>query len=243
MEEFDTLVAFLDISGFKVMMKDKHKAYEAMREFYRQGFKILNHEGHPQIRGFFVSDCGILSVGEGIVVNQIGKLLNIIKILNLVMLEYDIMLTSSIAFGNFSFQQLTENFYIQKFPLYGQGYLNAYINAEVSEPKLKPGECRVAIDSMDINYSHKFEEFDLCKRMNFFIKDEKTTEKIEVEYIYYYWMVESESKIPNYQENYKDLYNIDNKEERYRKIKDFLIQTTQEFRKPMINNYIDDIKQ
>lgn len=238
MAEFNnTLVAFTDISGFKAMMNTENEAFAAMREFYSKGFSILKYQLFPQVRGFFVSDCGILAVDQGNASDQIKNLLEIIKILNLQMLESDIVLKSSIAYGEFSYKRLTEHFNIEKMPIYGQGYLNAYINAEVSKPKLKPGECRIAINSLEDIYFSKFEQLELCDLRNFTIMDDDAKEKKTYEYLYYYWMVEDKSKISDFQTDYDAIYEIENKNLKYRKIKDLLINYTDTFRNPTLDNY------
>jgi len=37
----ETFVAFMDISGFKEMMKDKHQAVKALDRLYQTGFEFL----------------------------------------------------------------------------------------------------------------------------------------------------------------------------------------------------------
>ena len=49
----DTFVAFLDISGFKELMKNDLNALNALNIFYQAGYNVLRDE--PMIQGFFVS--------------------------------------------------------------------------------------------------------------------------------------------------------------------------------------------
>ena len=53
----ETFVAFMDISGFKELMK-QGKAINALDVFYEAGFDVLENSSH--IEGIFVSDCGIV---------------------------------------------------------------------------------------------------------------------------------------------------------------------------------------
>lgn len=238
MAEFNnTLVAFTDISGFKSMMNDDKDAFKAMRKFYNNGFKILKYQSNPQIEGFFVSDCGILAVDGGNEDEQVTNLLEIVKILNLQMLEDNIMLTSSIAYGEFSYKRLTEHLNIEKMPIYGDGYLNAYINAEVSKPKLRPGECRIAIKTLDNNYYSLFEELELCELREFTIIDDDTEEEKTYKYLYYYWMVEDKSMIRDFQTTNDKIDKLEDKKIKYPKFKELLVESTQNFRQYTLDNY------
>ena len=57
----ETFVAYLDISGFKELMKDD-RAVDAMDQFYQAGYEYRNI--FQNVEGFFISDCGILYVRE-----------------------------------------------------------------------------------------------------------------------------------------------------------------------------------
>lgn len=63
-----TFVAFIDICGFKQIMKDEEKVKKAVYKFYQSGYRTLKEHrdrkdnDKPQIQGIIVSDCGILYV-------------------------------------------------------------------------------------------------------------------------------------------------------------------------------------
>jgi|LGVF01.1.fsa_nt_gb hypothetical protein len=48
LEEFhgETFVAFVDISGFKALMKDTEKAYKALNSFYQIGYNSLKSDSN-----------------------------------------------------------------------------------------------------------------------------------------------------------------------------------------------------
>jgi len=59
-----TFVSFIDISGFKAMIKNREKARDALSTFFQTGYSVLKErqdvELHKKIDGLFVSDCGVL---------------------------------------------------------------------------------------------------------------------------------------------------------------------------------------
>ena len=71
----ETFVAFIDISGFKELMKDTENGLKALKCLYQSGYNaLLNSDG---VEGFFVSDCGILFVRNG---NNTEKLIKILAL-------------------------------------------------------------------------------------------------------------------------------------------------------------------
>ena len=57
-----TFVAFVDISGFKVIMsEDKSQAVGALNKFYQIGYQVLQ-DYQNKVNGIFVSDCAVLFV-------------------------------------------------------------------------------------------------------------------------------------------------------------------------------------
>ncbi|KKL73640.1 hypothetical protein LCGC14_2072880 [marine sediment metagenome] len=203
-----TLVAFTDISGFKKMMrKDSNVAYQKMRAFYNIGYTSLfgHHQLKPYVEGLFFSDCGILFVRDGTPQNQINNLLNIIKQINREILKERIMLTTSIAYGEFSFANLKVHNNIQKTPIYGRGYLNAYLNAEVWSPKMEPGQCRITLKELPNEYKKHFENNEFCIRRGS-LKLQTISSKYDNDYLYYYWMLDKSSGIKNFEERYTESY-------------------------------------
>lgn len=103
--DFDgnTFVAFVDISGFKEMMKREEKAIKALTHLNELGYNILQNRNN--IHGLFISDCGILFASNNNLTDdeKLHNLLEIIEELNRKLLNQDIMLTTSIAYGNFKY--------------------------------------------------------------------------------------------------------------------------------------------
>jgi len=80
--DFDgkTFVAYIDISGFKKMMKDRRKALRVLDEFYRAGYTALRDQkdSNHKVEGIFVSDCGILFVRGQNPIDQLVALLSVV---------------------------------------------------------------------------------------------------------------------------------------------------------------------
>jgi hypothetical protein len=114
--ERDTFVAFLDISGFKVLMQKRDKAWKALDRLYSFGYDILQNQkelnGH-RVEGIFISDKGVLFVRNNPrndihQTDELHSLLQAIKNINQRMLESEFMLTTSIAYGKFKYQKRIE---------------------------------------------------------------------------------------------------------------------------------------
>ena len=119
-----TFVAFVDISGFKHYMKyEPEKAVKAIDSFFQNGYAILKTEHNEfKVEGIFVSDCCILFVrnearSQNMIYRSFKSLLNVVKQLNIAMLRDNFMVTTSIAYGEFNYQDRIEFTGITKNPI------------------------------------------------------------------------------------------------------------------------------
>ena len=146
------------------------------------------------INGLFVSDCGILFVrnnGNNQWRHQLQSLLNVLEDLNKRLLQDDIMLTTSIAYGRFSYHQRIEFEGIEKNPVYGHAYASAFLDNEVGKPKIQPGQCRIVkkgLCDLDMN--------NVCRM------------KERSSHWYFYWMVETQEEINEFEKQYTDAYKL-----------------------------------
>lgn len=178
-----TFVAFIDICGFKAMMSE-NKAFDALDKFYQIGYNELQACG--DINGIFISDCGILYVIRDTSKKEKLKiLLRIVKSINLKMLEADYMLTTNIAYGDFSYHERIEFNGISKNLMMGNAYVKAFLDSQ-AKPKIDVGECRILKEDIQEDF---FENPHLCPRGKYF---------------YYYWNVEDPEKIDLFKKDYKD---------------------------------------
>lgn len=190
-----TFVAFLDISGFKELMKRDKDALEALNHLYQSGYDVLEEQNG--VEGMFVSDCGVLFVRGGNSSEQLKNILSTIKSINKKMLHFNYLLTTSIAYGRFDYHGKIEFAGIEKNLIYGSAYVQAFLDNEKGQPKIQPGQCRIIKQNLpqDIDLSHP--DFALLKERR---RDSK--------HLYFYWNVKAENDIATFDHNYNDSYNL-----------------------------------
>ena len=188
----NTFVAFTDISGFKELMKKDIDALDAIRYFYQTGFNVLRNS--ENVEGFFVSDCGILFSRNGNNEEKLSALLKVIKRINQKMINRNYMLTTSIAFGHFNYQGKIEFQGIEKNPIYGGAYIQAFLDNETGKPRIQPGQCRLMKKNLpEINE----DDFPLLvKRGN------------QNQHLYFYWNLEDTNEIEEFERKYRDSYSL-----------------------------------
>ncbi len=191
----ETFVAFLDISGFKELMKDDKKALEALRRLYQAGYDAL--QSTEGVEGFFVSDSGILFVRTGNPEERLKKILSVIKTINARMLERDYMLTTSIAFGNFDYHDKLEFDGIEKNPIYGYAYVQAFLDNETGNPRLQPGQCRLVKNGLPQEINFNNDDFSLLRQK----RNDNT-------HLYFYWNVSDGNHIEEFEHQYNDSYKL-----------------------------------
>lgn len=205
----DTFVAFLDISGFKELMRHEKKAWKALDRLYQCGYEILRNQNNGcRVEGIFISDSGVLFVRRNNqtmprISESLKSLLMMIKRINERMREDDFMLTTSIAYGKFRYQERIEFEGIEKNPIYGNAYVSAFLDNENGKPKIQPGQCRIVEENLpsDIIRIIKQNQDEEVFRM---IRKREGDNK----HYYYYWMVNDNSKIERFEQDYKDTYNL-----------------------------------
>lgn len=190
-----TFVAFLDISGFKELMKDDRKALEALKRLYQSGYDALRDA--DGVEGFFVSDSGILFVRTGTSHERLRKILSVIKAINRQMLQGEYMLTTSIAYGHFDYHDKLEFDGIEKNPIYGYAYVQAFLDNETGKPKIQPGQCRLVLRNSPIDIDFQHQDFELLKQKG---NDNK--------HRYFYWNVNHLDEIEDFEEQYNDSYKL-----------------------------------
>jgi len=199
----DTFVAFLDISGFKHLMKDEIKAWKAIDRLYQYGYDVIQ-ESNGQVEGLFVSDSGILFLRDcQNKVKGLKNLLKVIKDMNEQMLKNDFMLTTSIAYGHFRYEKRIEFEGIEKNPIYCNAYISAFLDNENGTPKIQPGQCRIVKENLpeniveNLNGQQNDEIFRMIRKRD---GDKK--------HYYYYWMRDDSDEINSFEQEYKDAFNL-----------------------------------
>jgi len=198
-----TFVAFLDISGFKELMKEEKKAWKALDRLYQYGYNVLQENN--EVEGIFISDCGILFVRNC----QDKKiclryLLAVIKKINEKMLEDNVMLTTSIAYGHFKYQDRLEFEGIEKNLFHGNAYLAAFLDNESGKPKIQPGQCRIVKKNLPRDVEEALEDDYNRDEFLQLVRRRNNNDK----HNYFYWMVKNPSEIDGFENQYRDAYNL-----------------------------------
>ena len=202
----NTFVAFLDISGFKIMMQDDQRALKAMNKLYTTGYRELKgNMCDEQIDGIFISDCGILFArSRQSDERNLKTLLKIIRNINEDLLSEDIMLTTSVAYGQFIYEERIEFGGIEKKPIYGNAYVDAYFDNDNGIPKIQPGQCRI------INNENLPSE--IKRILGGDNKDDNIFSMIhprnDNNHYYFYWMLQSPTDIDEFEKQYNSSYNL-----------------------------------
>ncbi|MFA0834143.1 MAG: hypothetical protein ACC609_09070 [Methanobacterium formicicum] len=204
-ENYDgiTFVAYMDICGFKVHMKNG-EGFEMLDNFYSESYRILK-DYKEKINSIFISDCGMLFVREenSTPKEKLKILLESIKKINKKMLSHKIMLGTSIAYGKFKYQHRIEFEGMSKNNICGNAYLNAFLDAErKGKQKIQPGQCRIVKDKFPIDLSTEDEE------LFSFLKDRK----YYPDNYYFYWTLSSHDEIGSFEKKYKNAYRLREKE-------------------------------
>src|SRR3972149_4550434 len=130
----NTYVAFSDLNGFKEMMPNHQNAAKALDKLYNTVYKLKNKPEYFRIQTLAISDCAISFINNSNTNNtsDLQSILQFLKGLHTEMLSADYLITSSVAYGQFSYQERIEIRGLEKNMLYGNAYLNAYLNNEKS---------------------------------------------------------------------------------------------------------------
>src|SRR5262249_28225957 len=199
LEDYDgeTFVAFVDISGFREMMRDRAKAALALDKFYQAGYDILKDQpAIPKVDGLFVSDCGIHFVrsNDSASADGLNAMLRVVEALNRRLLDASVMLTTSVAYGPFTYEQRLEFRGIEKNPMFGNAYLDAYLDNEGGRPKIQPGQCRVVCRG-------------LPNQLDATGGDPRLAVKCG-DHRYFYWMVAAPTEIEAFNRRYADTQSL-----------------------------------
>lgn len=120
----DTWVAFSDLCGTKAMYAERPaKAAEALDRFYNTVYAV--HEQRQGISCLAVSDCAIFWVHED-PVTALDRLLDVVKRLHQEMARAGYLVSTSIAWGAFKYQQRLELPHLRKDMVGGGAYLEAF---------------------------------------------------------------------------------------------------------------------
>jgi len=185
----NTYLAFIDICGFKNFMKNKSTAQEVLNDFYQNCYDLMRQK--ITLNSIVISDCAIVfhRIDNDTEKNGLKTILEFVKQLNIIMLKskYNVLLTSSISFGNFNYNKKINLKGMEKNAIYGDAYLDAYFDNENGKPKLVPGECRIVKNEKYLNKINN--DLQKIKNSSNFVFE--TSKK----HIYYYWFLNDSQQI------------------------------------------------
>lgn len=222
--EGKTWVAFLDMSGFKQMMKDMSLAERALDKFYNTIFTEVirtNHNfpsetypsGKASISSLVVSDCAVIFVDNQKVkediIRDLHLILSVICQINRFLINPQknppMMTTCAIAYGDFKYVSRGADMHTENNYFYGQTYLRAYLGSE--ELRKMPGYCRILTKCFTIpDKLRTIQPFNLLDETN--------------DYYNYYWMLDDLKDMKIFQEKYEGL-----SQEVYKHIADLLFKS------------------
>jgi len=207
-EEDNYFLAFMDICGFKNLMKlNRERSLQVLNNFYNIGFstisnQIYNREDNRKIIeiSLFSDSCLLIAHNINSRLNQFKSLLEIIKTINKdFYTKSNELLMSSIVFGKFRFQNRFQDIGTSKNFIFGEGFIQAYQDNERMDPMKEAGLCCINIRNIPQGISDYLkEESILFKKRDHF-------------YYYYFWMASLEtpanSLYKQYQNAYRNYFN------------------------------------
>jgi hypothetical protein len=213
----NTWVAFLDVSGFKEMMKITPNADNALNKFYKTIFKaviVANHNfpkdmfssGRTTISSLVVSDCAVIFVDNQkapVDVNRdLFRLLSIVSSINRDLISSQVtprlITTCAISCGQFKYVNRGQDMHTEKNFFYGDAYIKAYFGNE--ELKRFPGHCRILEKEVNIPQ-------DLAAQFPFKVL------KKNGDFHDFYWMLNDLNGLPVFEQKYSHVSR-----EKYRQI-------------------------
>jgi hypothetical protein len=191
------------------MMKNEKKARSVLDRFYETIYNIpyeTPDSDSPlatRINAVAVSDCAVLFLSSGSEesnrdvdkIEGLPKLLKFIKKTNRALVRksfgFPFMTTCSIAYGDFEYRNKSDREYVRKNCIMGTAYVRALLDSESSESKMRPGECRILKDNLDLLPS---------QNPVFQLLDSRKT------YYYFYWMLENPQDIRRFKRKYRKIW-------------------------------------
>jgi hypothetical protein len=195
----ETFVAFLDICGFKKMMK-KGIARHVLSQFYSVVYDIGRGQKCTrdlcEVDSLAMSDCAVLFArnprenSRNDKIKSLRSILRLVQKINYLLAAYEILTTCSIAFGSFWYENRIEVDYMRENYLVGAAYVDAYLDNEGGDPPLQPSQCRLLkAKPMPIRKFPQDHLFSLLKS--------------EEKHYYFYWMLHDIADLKSFESEYK----------------------------------------
>lgn len=191
----ETYVAYSDLNGFKEMMRNLDTAGKALDKLYQTVYELKSKHEFSKLQTLAVSDCAITFASNTHNIEELPTILIFLKELHFEMIKSDYLITSSVAFGTFSYQERIELTGLDKNMLYGDAYLKAYLN----NAKCPEGSIVIICEGNEkdniLQSSGTYREF---------LKDNRRG----VRGLQFFWALSSVTDIDNFEEAYQDTYRL-----------------------------------
>jgi len=123
----ETYVAFSDLCGFKAMMENREEAYKGLDYLFKNVYGLLRDK--QSIKGLAVSDCVISWATD----KRLQSVVDFVGALHKKMIHKRYLMRTTIAYGQFEFQDRIQLANLSKQMIWGGAYLAAYlVNDKVS---------------------------------------------------------------------------------------------------------------
>ena len=124
-----TYVAYSDLCGFKKMMENRKEAYEALNHLFNSVYELLRDR--QLIKGLAVSDCVISWATD----ERLQSIVDFVDAFHKKMIHRRYLMRTTIAYGQFEFQDRIKLANLDKQMIWGGAYLAAYLGND----KVSPG--------------------------------------------------------------------------------------------------------
>jgi hypothetical protein len=190
-----TYVAFSDLNGFKEMMRNHENAANALDKFYKTIYRLKSKTAYSGMSTLAVSDCAISFIDNANNRDSLPSILGFLKELHTEMIKAEYLVTSSVAYGQFYYNERVELTGLEKNMLFGGAYLKAYIN----NGKCPEGSIVIICDETDkdliLQASGEYRELFRDYRRG-------------VKGLQFFWAVSSADGIADFEKSYHDTYTL-----------------------------------
>jgi hypothetical protein len=191
----ETYVAFSDLNGFKEMTRNLDTAGKALDKLYQTVYELKSKHEFSNLQTLAVSDCTITFASNTHNIAELPTMLRFLKELHSEMIKADYLITSSVAYGPFSYQERIVLTGLDKNMLYGDAYLKAYLN----NAKCPEGSIVIICEGNEkdniLQSSGTYREF---------LKDNRRG----VRGLQFFWALSSTADINKFEEAYQDTYRL-----------------------------------
>jgi len=112
------------------------------------------------------------------------------------------MLTTSIAYGSFKFQERIEFPGIDKNPIYGNAYVQAFSDNASGLPKIEPGLCRLVRDNLPPEITTPIGTH--SNQLLHLLAERRSDRR----HLYFYWNLSRSSEIEAFEREYTNAYSL-----------------------------------